>query len=449
MAPRTRTKLPSRLEAFFQRQVKRIVGEPRFTAYLITNLVTLKQYVGITERNLKDRWRQHIRDGYKGSGYSIHQAMHEYGVENFQFEFIACARNLDDLIELEKQLIDQYHTVESGYNLTRGGAKADAPGDDYIINGMYFISFNAACRHFGVDTQIAHQRKNRYGWSIEQALGLEPAPKTEPRRNPFELVGHEYPNFKAACAAYGLEDGTVRSRIKNGWSKEQAFGIDPSPERAPQEGVKAIINGTEYLNAGEMAETFGINAATITRRLRAGWSPEQTVGLADAPKQSYVGKEVEFDGVIYPSIAALAREHGKDSNLVRERIDRNWNIRQAIGLDPPPPPSGEKNGVVVEIDGRVYSSYSKLADAYGIPVKQLHKRYKKLGWTLEQALNLAPPPEKPSNHADVVDIDGVQYPSVLAACQAYSISVSAVNRRRKQGMSLTEAITTPSRKGRK
>jgi len=449
MTTRRRTRLPTKLEAFFQQQIEKIYDEPRFTAYLITNRLTFEQYIGITERNLKDRWRQHIRDGYKGTGYSIHGAMHQYGVENFQFEFIACAKNFDDLIELEKQLIDQYQTVELGYNLTRGGAKADAPGDEYTINGIHFISFNAACRHFGVDTQIAHQRKNRYGWSIEQALELEPAPKSEPRRNPYEVEGHEYPHFKAACAAYGLEDSAVRGRISNGWSKEEAFGLKPPPKRAAQHGVEVVIEGKSYINAGQLAEAFGIDAATITRRLRAGWNPEQAVELADAPQQTYVGQEVEFEGLHYPSIAALARKHDRDYNLVRGRIARNWSIRQSLGLEPPPPAAGEKNGTEVEVEGKFYSSYAKLADAYGVTPKQLHKRYKQLGWTIEQALNLAPPPEKPSNHAEVVEIDGIEYPSIQAACQAYSISISAVGRRRKKGMSLVDAITKPSRKSRK
>lgn len=63
---------------------------------------------------------------------------------------------------------------------------------------------------------------------------------------------------------------------------------------------------------------------------------------------------------------------------------------------------------------------------------------------MSQALGINPPPIKPSNHAQSLEINGLFYDSINAACEAYEMVVATVNRRRRQGMSLEDAICTPT-----
>lgn len=42
-----------------------------------------------------------------------------------------------------------------------------------------------------------------------------------------------------------------------------------------------------------------------------------------------------------------------------------------------------------------------------------------------------------------VSVEGKRYPSLKAACKAYNVSVCTVRLRRKKGMGLIDAITTP------
>lgn len=114
----------------------------RYKAYLITNCITGEPYVGITERKLKDRWKQHIVGGTTGTGYLLHKVMQRDGVENFSFEFIACAIDRRALHQLEIQLIDQYQSVELGYNQTRGGSAGESVGTEINVAGRTFISWS-------------------------------------------------------------------------------------------------------------------------------------------------------------------------------------------------------------------------------------------------------------------------------------------------------------------
>jgi group I intron endonuclease len=94
----------------------------RFIAYVITNAVNGKQYVGVTVRGLRRRWTDHVRAARDGVATALYAAMRKHGVEAFTIEHCACALGRDDLAHVERNLIAQLGTLAPlGYNLTIGG----------------------------------------------------------------------------------------------------------------------------------------------------------------------------------------------------------------------------------------------------------------------------------------------------------------------------------------
>jgi len=91
-------------------------------AYLATNKVNGKGYVGITTRSIDRRWNEHITYPHC-SGQLLHKAIQKYGTDAFEVQHIASAiGDLSNLKEIEKTLIQQYQTyIPKGYNLTLGG----------------------------------------------------------------------------------------------------------------------------------------------------------------------------------------------------------------------------------------------------------------------------------------------------------------------------------------
>jgi group I intron endonuclease len=90
-------------------------------AYLITNKINNKGYVGITTRSLSRRWYEH-RFVANSCGQLLAKAIHKYGEQAFEIKPIASAKTLENLKEIEKELIAQFNTkVPLGYNLTNGG----------------------------------------------------------------------------------------------------------------------------------------------------------------------------------------------------------------------------------------------------------------------------------------------------------------------------------------
>lgn len=90
--------------------------------YLVTNVLTGKQYVGQTTRlDINTRWNQHKKVCKTGLGRYIRAAYCKYGIDTFKFEII-CVCFDDDCDRYEDEYIIKYGTLApNGYNLRAGG----------------------------------------------------------------------------------------------------------------------------------------------------------------------------------------------------------------------------------------------------------------------------------------------------------------------------------------
>ena len=90
--------------------------------YKIINKINNKKYIGITN-NIKKRWgneRSYPSDPKKRQ--VIQEAIHKYGIDNFNFEIIKRGLSIEEAVKMEKELIDTLNTlVPNGYNVHPGG----------------------------------------------------------------------------------------------------------------------------------------------------------------------------------------------------------------------------------------------------------------------------------------------------------------------------------------
>lgn len=89
--------------------------------YKITNKINGKVYIGQTIHTLARRMANHIKCAKNGVDRHLYNAMRKYGIENFEFEEIDHADNIEDLNYLEAYYITQYDSVRKGYNMGYGG----------------------------------------------------------------------------------------------------------------------------------------------------------------------------------------------------------------------------------------------------------------------------------------------------------------------------------------
>lgn len=372
--------------------------ECRFKAYLLTNTVTRERYVGITERKLAARWMQHVTAGQTdGSGAFLHAAIRHYGVQAFRFEWIGCARSRTELNAFEQQLIRQYETVSHGYNQTRGGSAGESKGKAVEIDGKSFISLSAAARNYGIDEYTAHQRLRRYGWTLREALGLDrPPPRTKSGRT-ISVGGVTFKSIKAAAEAHGLSAGAVRARLDSGWTTEQALGLVPPPSHKATRTRPIEVDGRHVASVAEAASASGVPKGNVGSRLSRGWTIEQALGKeCRAARKLSKANALVVGGTAYPSVRAACEARAKHYGVIQSRLHLGWSIEQAFDLAPPPPPSGRKNGSAVTVAGVTYTSRALAAKAHGVDPRQVHKRLR-LDWTMDQAFGLEPRTAQPAS----------------------------------------------------
>ena len=88
--------------------------------YIIKNHINDKCYIGLTNRSIEIRFKEHLKLLKSNEKQLIHKAIKKYGKENFYVELL---EECDETVvnEREKHYISIYDSINSGYNILRGG----------------------------------------------------------------------------------------------------------------------------------------------------------------------------------------------------------------------------------------------------------------------------------------------------------------------------------------
>ena len=129
--------------------------------YRALNTINGKSYIGLTTLSLGERKHKHwlnFRNPDKNKKQALYLAMTKYGWDKFEWQELCSALTKADLIELEKQFIQEYDSYQNGYNNTLGGEGVNNPRklEKYVIrfpDGTVNLveGYKKFCRDFGLN----------------------------------------------------------------------------------------------------------------------------------------------------------------------------------------------------------------------------------------------------------------------------------------------------------
>lgn len=90
--------------------------------------------------------------------------------------------------------------------------------------------------------------------------------------NTVWVAGKPYANKAEVARAFGIAPATLYSKLKKGWTYEQAVGLE---EYVPP---KVIYKDKEYDSEQALAEAFGVVYTTYKSRLSHGWTQDEALG---------------------------------------------------------------------------------------------------------------------------------------------------------------------------
>lgn len=164
----------------------------------------------------------------------------------------------------------------------------------------------------------------------------------------IEVEGVIYSSIAEASAKYQLNPKLISGRIRDGWSIEEAFELIPRRKLKPnrRQSISININGKTktFSTIKQAAEAYGLEPKLVRARLtKYKWTPEEALGIIkrSSKRIAHNRKKVNFsiNGLDYSfsSITEAARSHGLNEFLVFNRLNsRGWSIEQALELTPPP-----------------------------------------------------------------------------------------------------------------
>lgn len=249
------------------------------------------------------------------------------------------------------------------------------------VNGKQYSSITKAAKAFGFDRRLVAHRL-QMGWRPEEAFELVSRERPTPGIA-ISFRGKHYRSRSALARAYNIDVKVVEQRLKFEWSLEEALGLVP---RKNFKGPKGItINGIRYKSVAQAAAAFDKKRATISARLNSGWTLEQAFDLEPLPQRLVKGREITVKGKTFESIGQAARNYGLNPKIVDGRLRSGWSIEEALDIIQRP---RSLKGRMVIVEGQTYRSVSEAARAYGLKPSIVIQRIKTYGWTLTEALEL-------------------------------------------------------------
>jgi len=290
------------------------------------------------------------------------------------------------------------------------------------------------------------------GMKPEEAFETPPGSRGGKRHGPHTVEGVAYPDLVTLAAEYGLPANTVYKRHSRG---KRGDDLIPPKRRKryvpPPESIKFkfFAGGEGYKSQAEACRVHGVKEITYRKRLQAGRSVEEALGIVEMPdrrrkdtpgrakrrksKRARVERpDLTVDGVTYPTYAALARAYGLKYHVVRQRIvDGGRTAEEAVRCP--------AKGTRVNVGGQEYPTMAAAARAHGLTAATLQARLK-CGNTLEEALGY-----KIRKTSRTVIYDGQSYRNLSELARAYGIPHTTLVQRIRTGSSLEEAIEAGER----
>lgn len=169
---------------------------------------------------------------------------------------------------------------------------------------------------YSLPTYIVKSRL-RSGYTMEEALTKKYAGYNQPH---YDYKGTKFNTLKEMCKHYGISERNYLVRLRNGWSKQNALTV-------PVRGQSCVDHeGKRFPSMVKMAEYWGVPYDTFYRRYKVqGKSLEESLTL----DSDY---EMVFDhlGNSFSTQVEMCRHYGISYTTFRTRRSKGWGLREAL-----------------------------------------------------------------------------------------------------------------------
>ena len=253
----------------------------------------------------------------------------------------------------------------------------------------------------------------------------------------LDHLGNEFISEIEMCKHYGINKGTYRNRIRNGWSKEDA--LSKEARNITYAPVFVDHLGNTYKNQQTMCEHYKIEQDVFFRRKEHGWSLEDAL---TKPVREKNNDPILIDhlGNVFLSQSKMCEHYKIDISTFRWRISKGMSLEDALTT----PVKKDEEYIMTDHLGNIFPTQIKMCEHYKINYNVFRYRISK-GMSLKDALTT--PVKEQNNNPVLIDHLGNAFSTQTKMCEHYGITCDMFRYRISKGMSLKDALTTPIKRG--
>lgn len=297
--------------------------------------------------------------------------------------------------------------------------------------GNEFTSVSKMCEYWNIPTSTYYNRMTHSdNYTLEQALTLPPDNHRNAGDKCVDHLGNKFNSKKAMCEHWGIDRALYHSRIRLGWSLEDAL---TKPLDYKGGAPKAYDHlGNEFTDIGEMCKHYNIGRTTYNQRIKAGWTVKDA--LTRKVKNLRIETKICTDhlGNVFPSQNAMCTHYGITKDLLRSRLDLGWKLADILENPDVINPCKKHTDHL----GNEFESLTDMLAFWGVNETTYRTRIKS-GMSLKECLET-------SNRAmkECVDHLGNKFDSVDEMCKYWNVPKFLYYARLSNGKSLYETLTT-------
>lgn len=203
-----------------------------------------------------------------------------------------------------------------------------------VIGGIKYESIKSACDTLNLDSNKVYARLS-LGWSLDEALEVVDRDKKS-KVFPIIVNGIKYRSLNSACFRLGVKPKTVENFLHQGYNIEEAF--EKSKGEVNFEGLSITknfkVNGKVYKNLKTACKDIGVDYSKVWSRLKAGWSVDEAFGFAyrDSNPGGNRSNKTVVNGMFFSSFKEACEFYGVNHHTARSRVASGKSLEEALNI---------------------------------------------------------------------------------------------------------------------
>ena len=241
---------------------------------------------------------------------------------------------------------------------------------------------------------------------------------------PLTVGQNDFSSFTDACRQNSIDVFTALLRV----NQLEVVGAEAIAQCLdPKANTSIFVKDNEFNSVQQVAEQFGIPMQTIRNRLRSAFGKGKQLTQSEIDRcfePVTSGRAIIVQGTTFPSVKAAAEKFGIRPALASYRLNRLQDpTPNEIDLCFTPTTTIHSP---IDVEGVTYPTFAAAAKHYGVNPQRTYAIYRKIAFpTPDQIVECLT--RKGSNKP--ITVEGIEYPSILAASQKYGVAYSVIRDR--------------------